>query len=187
MFKKTRLIIKLGIIAAVILYAKDWIYNSTANKGIVVPLKDKSYEIGMVQKVVDGDTIEVKCENETRTIRLIGVDTPESVNPDTSKNTPEGKLASTFTKKQLSLGTRIYMTKDVSNKDKYGRYLRYIWLDKPITSKKASKISEKMYNALLVKKGYAYAKAFPPDVKYKKAFAELEKIAKKKKTGILWK
>lgn len=187
MFKKGRFIIKLCIIAVVILYARNWVLNSSANKGIVVPLKDKSYEIGMVKRVVDGDTIEVKCENEYRTIRLIGIDTPESVNPDTSKNTPKGKLASAFTKKKLSIGSKIYMTKDVSNKDKYGRYLRYVWLGEPIASKKANKISKKMYNALLVKKGYAYAKAFPPDTKYKKAFAELEKTAKKKKTGILWK
>lgn len=78
-----------------------------------------------VAKVIDGDTI---MANDGMTIRLIGIDTPETVDPRRPVGC-FGKEASNFTK-QLLLGKQISVEKDVSETDKYGRLLRYVYLYK---------------------------------------------------------
>lgn len=142
----------------------------------------EKYEKTSVVRVVDGDTIIVKGN---RRVRLIGVDTPESVHPDKLKNTAAGQKASKYTKKLLKKGTIVYLRKDVSGTDKYGRLLRYVWLRKP---KKVTKntIKKNMLNGILVARGYAYAKSFKPDIKYSKIFNNLQKEAEEGEKGILW-
>lgn len=142
----------------------------------------EKYEKASVVRVVDGDTIIVKGN---RRVRLIGVDTPESVHPDKSRNAAAGQKASKYTKKLLKKGTIVYLRKDVSEIDKYGRLLRYVWLRKP---KKVNKntIKKYMLNGILVAKGYAYAKEFKPDTKYSKILNSLQKEAEEGNKGILW-
>lgn len=86
-----------------------------------------SFEIGIVERVIDGDTMKVSINNEVKTIRLLGVDTPESVHP--TKSVEEGAIeASNFTK-QLE-GQKVLITYDENNKiDFFGRTLGYIWID----------------------------------------------------------
>ena len=162
------------------------VQNATEKYKQEKEIKASIYETGVVKKVVDGDTVKVNVDGEVMTVRMIGIDTPESVHSDKLKNTPEGKIASQYTKKQLQ-GKTVYLTKDKSNKDKYDRYLRYIWIKKPGKKIKESDVKDKMFNAILVKKGYAYAKAYKPDTKYKKIFKKLQQTAQKNKTGVLWK
>ena len=116
---------------------------------------DQSAVEAVVEKVVDGDTLDVKpaTGGETMRIRLIGIDAPESVNPDESKNTDDGREASAWLKGSLPKGTRVWLVKDVSDTDKYGRYLRYV---------------------LIVASGHAVAKDFPPDTAYSQLFHSLE-------------
>lgn len=71
-----------------------------------------------VFSVVDGDTIKVTLNNEKYTVRLVGVDTPESVHPNKEKNTVEGKIASDYTKSRLQ-DKNVYVQKDVSGTDRY--------------------------------------------------------------------
>ena len=71
-----------------------------------------------VFSVVDGDTIKVTLNNEKYTVRLVGVDTPESVHPNKEKNTKEGKIASDYTKSRLQ-DKNVYVQKDVSGTDRY--------------------------------------------------------------------
>ncbi|MGI9951991.1 thermonuclease family protein [Moorellaceae bacterium AZ2] len=114
-----------------------------------------------VTKVVDGDTVEVRFgDGRQEKLRLIGVDTPES----TIQQEPYGKEASSFTRSKL-LGRTVYLEKDVSERDKYGRLLRYVWLEKPGSLTK-SEIRNKMFNAILLLNGYAQVATYPPDVKY---------------------
>lgn len=84
----------------------DWNENTqtvtismTANSTIVTNLQE-----AMIVKVIDGDTLVVNIEGEEKKVRLILVDTPESVHPDKTKNTEYGKLASVFTSEQLKIG-----------------------------------------------------------------------------------
>lgn len=71
-----------------------------------------------VYSVVDGDTLKVTLDNEKYTVRLVGVDTPESVHPNKEKNTIEGKIASDYTKSRLQ-DKNVYLQKDVSGTDRY--------------------------------------------------------------------
>lgn len=76
-----------------------------------------------VISVVDGDTIKIIVNGKEEKLRLIGIDTPESVHLDKKKNTKEGKIASEYTKSRLE-GRDIKVEFDVQERDKYGRLLR---------------------------------------------------------------
>lgn len=135
---------------------------------------DQSAVEAVVEKVVDGDTLDVKpaAGGNTMRIRLIGIDAPESVNPDESKNTEDGREASAWLKDSLPKGTRVWLVKDVSDTDKYGRYLRYVWISDP--NEADADPTGDMLNALIVANGHAVAKDFPPDTAYSQLFHSLE-------------
>lgn len=135
---------------------------------------DQSAVEAVVERVVDGDTLDVKpaTGGDTMRIRLIGIDAPESVNPDESKNTEDGREASAWLKDSLPKGTRVWLVKDVSDTDKYGRYLRYVWISDP--NEADADPAKDMLNALIVANGHAVAKDFPPDTAYSQLFHSLE-------------
>lgn len=82
-------------------------------------------DTGKVTRVVDGDTLVVQMEEEVIRVRLIGVDTPESVHPKL-KLQFFGKEASEYTKQKL-LNKTIYLTYDKNKYDYYKRTLAYVW------------------------------------------------------------
>ena len=125
-----------------------------------------------VVRVVDGDTIVVKYNGVDEKVRLIGIDTPESVHSDESKNTKEGVMVSDYTKKMLT-DKKVGLEFDVSKRDKYGRLLAYVYLD------------GEMYNKILLKEGYARVATYPPNVKYVDEFVKLQKEARENNKG-LW-
>lgn len=121
-----------------------------------------------VIRVVDGDTIEIEGGQK---VRFIGIDTPETVDP----RVPVacfGKEASNETKKLLE-GKLVTLEKDVSETDKYGRLLRYIFVDNLFV------------NDYLVRQGFAQTSTYPPDVKYQEQFLEAQKEARDNNRG-LW-
>ncbi|TDF87929.1 thermonuclease [Paenibacillus piri] len=125
-----------------------------------------------VERVVDGDTLEIKLNGKKEKVRLIGIDTPETKKP----NTPVmfyGKEASDYTKKRLENKT-VELEWDVERRDKYARLLAYVW------------IGDELYNRTLVKEGYARIATFPPNVKYVELFKKDQEEARKKEKG-LWK
>ena len=126
-----------------------------------------------VKRVVDGDTVVLEKNGYEYKVRLIGVDTPESVHLDKNKNTKEGKIASDFTKERLT-GKKVDIEFDVKPQDKYGRYLVYLYVDG---------IS---YNEVVLEEGMARVMMISPNVKNKELYAQIEKRAKDKKIGI-WK
>jgi micrococcal nuclease len=139
-----------------------------------------AFEAVKVVRAVDGDTIEASLINgNTEKIRLIGINTPES----TTRHEPYGSEASAYTKQSLT-GKTIYLEKDVSNRDKYGRLLRIVWLENPGTIDESS-IRSKMFNAVLVLNGYAQVSTYPPDVKYSDYFTKFTKEAREAGIG-LW-
>lgn len=142
-----------------------------------------SFEKVTVTKHVDGDTVYIKHQDGTEEkLRFIGINTPETKHP-TKEVEFFGKEASNYTEKEL-LGKTIYIEKDVSDKDKYGRLLRYVWLQEP-TKINEKEIREKMFNAILLLNGYAQVSTFPPDVKYQDIFLKFQEEAKKSSKG-LW-
>lgn len=125
-----------------------------------------------VVNVVDGDTIKVSKSGTTEKVRMIGVDTPESVHPDASRNSESGKKASKFTEKKLS-GKTVGLEFDVQQRDQYGRLLAYVY------------VGDKMFNKTLLRKGYAQVATYPPNVKYVDDFTKIQKKARKNNKG-LW-
>jgi endonuclease YncB( thermonuclease family) len=115
-----------------------------------------------VSKIIDGDTVELA--NGDR-VRLIGIDAPE-------KNQPHYKEA--IDKLKILEGKSVRMEKDKTNKDRYGRYLRYIFL------------GDNFVNLELIQGGLAYAYIVSPDKKYEKEFLDAEAIARASGVGV-WK
>ncbi len=81
-----------------------------------------------VIRVVDGDTIDIDFSGKRERIRLLNVDTPESVHPDKARNTLLGKKASDYTRTRL-MGKTIDLEFDGKKRGKYGRLLAYVMLD----------------------------------------------------------
>ena len=138
-------------------------------------VKAASSEAVFVKKVIDGDTIQISTGQK---VRYIGIDTPET--HDTRKpHQCYGKEASEKNS-ELVQGKQIRMEKDVSETDRYGRLLRYIYVVNPTTPS-----AELFVNEYLVKEGYAYAIKYPPDIKHDKYFHELQSEAQQSHKG-LW-
>ena len=141
--------------------------KNTEEKDLNNKLKLEEVE---VTRVIDGDTFECVINGKTQKVRLIGVDTPESVHHDKNKNTEEGKKASDYTKEKLQ-GKKVGLEYDVQKNDKYGRILAYVWNE------------SKMYNLELLEKGYAKVMTIPPNIKYSELFLEKQKIAQETNQG----
>jgi len=128
-------------------------------------------ELASVVSVVDGDTIKVNIKGEIFTVRYIGIDTPETVHP--SKPVEYlGKEASDMNE-ELVLGKDIFLYKDVSETDQYGRLLRYVVVDGLFV------------NDELVRRGYAMASTYPPDVACAESLRAAQNMAADQELG-LW-
>ncbi|MCR8641738.1 thermonuclease family protein [Paenibacillus sp. N1-5-1-14] len=125
-----------------------------------------------VERVVDGDTLQITINGSKERLRLIGVDTPETKKADTPVMF-WGEEASAYTKKRLE-GKTVELEWDVEPKDQYGRYLAYIWID------------DEMFNRTLIQEGYGRMVTFQPNVKYVDTFKKDQEAARKKGNGI-WK
>jgi micrococcal nuclease len=110
--------------------------------------------------------------------RLIGVNCPE----DTTEHETFGKEATEFTKKSL-LKKYVYIEKDKQKLDQYGRNLLYVWLEKP-TQFSEDEIQSNLFNAIILKEGYARLFSFEPNVKYHNFFVKFENEAKQNKRGM---
>lgn len=124
-----------------------------------------------VLRVIDGDTIEVLYEGKKRSVRYIGVDTPETVHP--SKPTGCFGAEAAAYNHSLVAGLMVTLERDISDVDKYGRLLRYVYVD------------EKMVNLALVEGGYAQVVTYPPDVRHIDIFRRAETVAREAGRG-LW-
>ena len=143
-----------------------------------------TFEKAKVLRVVDGDTIEIDRGKGKEKVRFVLVNTPETKHP---KKGVEyfGKEASNFTKSQLT-GKTVYLQKDTSDTDRYGRLLRYIWIERPSSDNPSNEeIKSKCFNAILLAGGYANVSTFPPDVKYVDLFRKIERQARDGNVG-LW-
>lgn len=139
-----------------------------------------------ISRVVDGDTIVIIRDKKEERVRLIGIDTPESVHPDEEKNTNIGKLASDFAETILKEDMKVYMEFDTTERDYFGRLLAYIWTRDEVNVTKEKDMKKYMVNAILLEEGYAVARKYQPNVKNHEFFMELQNLAEKDEKG-LWK
>ena len=123
-----------------------------------------------VTQIVDGDTVHVLVDSQDHALRLIGINTPEIT---FGKDEPYGQEAKAALAHMLA-GGQVYLDKDVSETDQYGRLLRYVYLP-----------DGTFVNAELVRLGYAQAVTYPPDVAQADLFREMQREAREAGRG-LW-
>ncbi len=127
---------------------------------------------GRVVRAVDGDTLEVALDDgPTETVRLIGVDTPETVKPDTPVQC-FGPQASAFEHRTVE-GRRVRLLVGVEPRDIYGRLLAYVWVDGDFLEDE------------LLRRGLARTLTFHPNDRFAHRFEDLERKAAKRGKG-LW-
>jgi len=139
-----------------------------------------------VISVVDGDTLKVNYKGKEESVRLIGIDAPETRPNKKARNdaqrsgedlktiTAMGKEATNYAKSLVRPGDTVKMEFDAQKRDKYGRLLAYIYLS-----------NGKMLNEEIVKAGYANLMTVPPNVKYQGRFLEAYREARESRDG-LW-
>jgi micrococcal nuclease len=123
-----------------------------------------------VNRVIDGDTFEIIYNDIPTKVRLIGVDTPETVKSGTPIQF-YGKESSDFTKKTLE-GKTVTLEFDKERYDLYKRLLAYVYLS-----------NGDMLNLILLHRGYATVKFYSPNTKYKKVFLDVEQRALESNIG----
>lgn len=132
---------------------------STGERTVVIELPDPpsrplpQCDWADVVSVSDGDTIRVRLDGEVERLRYIGIDAPE-LNPETGEPEPFAEAASAANE-QLVDGEEICLERDVSDRDRFGRLLRYAWL-----------ADGTLVNEALVLAGLADAREFRPDTKH---------------------
>jgi micrococcal nuclease len=125
----------------------------------------------VVTRVVDGDTIEARIGGEVEDVRLIGVDTPETVKPGEPVQC-FGPRASDFTHRRLE-GRRVRLVFGVERRDVYGRLLAYLYLD------------DRFFNPVLLRRGLARTLTIPPNDRFARRFERTELTAARAGRG-LW-
>ncbi len=128
----------------------------------------------VVSRVVDGDTIEVIKDNKEEKVRLIGINTPETVDPR-KKVECFGKEASAHAK-EILVGQNITLAFDDTQTkyDKYGRLLAYVYREDGL-----------FVNKHMIQEGYAYEYTYKVPYLFQKEFKEAQKQAESKGKG-LW-
>lgn len=149
---------------------------------ISLPLQ--AQQTATVLKIVDGDTLKVLHQGHKQSIRLIGIDTPESrlkkkaereamrTGQDVRAVTAVGKQATTYVKTLVKPRDTIRIEFDVQTRDRYGRLLGYVYLP-----------DGKMLNEEIVKAGYASVMTMPPNVKYHDRFLKVYREARENRRG----
>jgi len=125
-----------------------------------------------VLRVVDGDTIDIEYHGKKERVRLLCVNTPESVHPDKKQNIPMGKVASQYAKDRLS-GRSVSLEFETRKRGNYGRLLAYVFVD------------GHNFNLELVRQGLSpYYTKYGFSGKYDQQFRQAEKIARKEGLNI---
>jgi micrococcal nuclease len=125
-----------------------------------------------VVRVVDGDTIIITRKGKRERVRFLRVNTPESVHPDAKQNTPMGKVASDFTKRELS-SEKVILEFEGDQRDRYGRLLAYIF------------VGDENFCVTLVEEGLSpYYTAYGLSERYDDEFRRAERDARNAHLGI---
>jgi micrococcal nuclease len=152
------------LLIAVLLILRPWETTGDGDKG---PASATAF----VTRVVDGDTIEARIDGREEDVRYIGVDTPETVKPDTPVQC-FGPRASSFNH-GLVERRRVRLVFGVERRDIYGRLLAYVYLGR------------RFVNAMLVRRGLARSLTIAPNDRFAPLFRGLELRAARAGRG-LW-
>lgn len=150
-------------------------HKSNTQISTIISPTQTPYTTAKVTNVIDGDTIKIDTGQK---VRYIGINTPEITYPE--KPNDCFALEAKEKNKELVEGKTVKLEKDISETDKYGRLLRYVFLNNPLSTNEAVFI-----NKILITEGYARIMTIPPDLQYYSLFKEEQVKAKENKKG-LW-
>lgn len=171
------------LLAAAVVLLRPWELGGSGSGDARPPAVAR----GTVVRAVDGDTLEVRLDGGgTEDVRLIGVDTPETVKPDTPVQC-FGPRASAF-QHRVAEGRRVRLVVGVEPRDVYGRLLAYAYLQPPArVSDNPGRPAqhERFLNAELLRRGLARTLAIPPNIRFAERFEALERGAARAGRG-LW-
>lgn len=136
------------------------------------PADSSASDSATVVRTIDGDTLIVHIGEKDYKMRILMIDTPESVHDNPAMNVPMGKTASEFTKQYLPAGKEITLEYDKEKTDQYGRLLAYIRVD------------DIDLGAKLVEEGLAKVVMYQPNKERHQEYLKLQKAAKKAKRGV---
>jgi len=143
----------------------DLLFEVAEERVVVQPLP--AGEEVTLDRIIDGDTIDVRfADGRRERVRYIGMDTPERDQPFFAEATEANR--------RLIEDQTLILVKDVSERDRFGRLLRYVYLT-----------DGTFVNAELVRQGYARVVTFPPDVAEIDGFLRLQQDARENRRG-LW-
>jgi len=127
-----------------------------------------------VERVVDGDTFITSIDGKRSRVRVLCIDTPESVAPEETgkENTKEGEIASNRAKELLE-NQYVYLEYDKEKHDQYNRVLAYVYLDDKQT----------MFEKIMISEGLCKVVKYEPNVKYVDELYKLQDEARKNKVG----
>ena len=137
--------------------------------------------------IIDGDTLKIMYDGKKQSIRLIGIDAPESrrnskalkdsarSSRDIETIVSQGKIAKKYVKTLVKKGDSVRIAFDIEKRDRYRRLLAYVYL-----------ADGKMLNDVIIRNGYASPLTIPPNVRYRKKFLRSYHYARENRLG-LWK
>lgn len=171
-FAKLFTIILLALISLIFYFISRTTPQLNLQPNVLPAQTEKTYYT--VTKVVDGDTIDVTLNGVTERVRLIGIDTPETVDPR--------KPLQCFGKEASDKAGQILQNKEVelkddptqADKDSFGRLLRYVFLKDGL-----------FFNKYMIEEGYAFEYTYRTPYKYQQEFRDAQKYAEENKRG-LW-
>lgn len=133
-------------------------------------------DVSRVQRVVDGDTIVVDIGGREERVRYVGVDAPELANDDTGAPAECGAAAAADANRALVGGAAVELERDTSDRDRFGRLLRHVWIDLDGTR---TLVTER-----LVADGAIEARSYPPDTRHDRRLDDAERDARGAGLGI---
>lgn len=142
-------------------------------KNLTQAWSDENNGVNFVTRVIDGDTLVVIVDGREEKIRLIGIDTPESVDPRKDVECFGLEASEALKKLVENKYVRLEVDPTQSDRDKYGRWLRYVWLN------------EVNVNFEMIANGFAYEYTYDLPYKFQIDFKNAQKEAKDNKRG-LW-
>lgn len=136
-----------------------------------------------VVEVIDGDTVRVRSDLSRRTIRLIGIDTPEVAHPERGRE-PFGAEAKGYLRSLLPAGTSVWVEVDLELEDDYGRLLAYLYLPDPDGDWQAGSTSYLQVNERMARAGFASTLEIAPNVQYADLYADAVEAARVEARGM---
>lgn len=147
-----------------------------------VAIEPIEYTPATITRVVDGDTVKAEINGVSETVRLIGIDTPETKHPRIGKE-PYGQEASDYTTALLE-GKRVMLEYDLEPRDHYGRLLAYIYLEDATGDWEIDGRHYTQANEEIALAGLASPMTIAPNNRYAERYAEAVRVARGRRIGM---